>query len=72
MSAPVYVEDGCIGCEQCITACPFGAIDMVDGVAVINEACRACGECVPACPVSVIVMTTSEAKVLEGEGVMVY
>ncbi|MBT7346387.1 4Fe-4S binding protein [Candidatus Bathyarchaeota archaeon] len=72
MSAPVNVEEGCIGCEQCITACPFGAIDMVDGVAVINEACRACGECVPACPVSVIVMTTSEATVLEGKGVMVY
>ncbi len=72
MSAPVYVEEGCTGCGLCITACPFGAIDMVDGVAVINEACRACGECVPVCPVNVIVMTTSEAKVLEGKGVMVY
>ena len=72
MSTPVYVEDGCIGCEQCVTACPFGAIDMVDGVAVINEACRACGECVDACPVSVIIMSTAEAKVIEGKGVMVY
>jgi electron transfer flavoprotein alpha subunit len=57
---------------MCITACPFGAIDMVDGVAVINEACRACGECVSVCPVSIIFMRETEAKVMEGKGVMVY
>ncbi len=72
MSAPVYIEEGCTGCSMCITTCPFGAIDMVDGVAVINEACRACGECVPACPVSVIFMRETEAKAMEGKGVMVY
>ena len=57
---------------MCITACPFGAIDMVDGVAVINEACRACGECVSVCPVSIIFMRETEAKAMEGKGVMVY
>jgi len=72
MSAPVYIEEGCTGCSLCITACPFGAIDMVDGVAVINEACRACGECVSVCPVSVIFMRETEAKAMEGKGVMVY
>jgi len=72
MSAPVYIEEGCTGCSLCITACPFGAIDMVDGVAVINEACRACGECVSVCPVSIIFMRETEAKAMEGKGVMVY
>lgn len=72
MSAPVYIEDGCTGCGLCITACPFGAIDMVDGVAVINEACRACGECIDVCPVSIIFMHETEAKASEGKGVMVY
>ncbi len=72
MSAPVYIEEGCTGCSMCITACPFGAIDMVDGVAVINEACRACGECVSVCPVSIIFMRETEAKAMEGKGVMVY
>ncbi len=72
MSAPVYVEVGCTGCGLCVAACPFGAIDMVDGVAVINEACRACGECVNVCPVSVIFMHETEATVSEGKGVIVY
>jgi len=72
MSAPVYIEEGCTGCSLCITACPFGAIDMVDGVAVINEACRAGGECVSVCPVSIIFMRETEAKAMEGKGVMVY
>jgi len=72
MSAPVYVEDGCTGCGLCVAICPFGAIELVDGVAVINEACRACGECIDVCPVGVIIMRESEAKVLEGKGVMVY
>jgi len=72
MSAPVYVEDGCTGCGLCLTSCPFGAIELVNGVAVINEACRACGECIDVCPVGVIIMRESEAKVTEGKGVMVY
>ena len=71
MSVPVYVEDGCTGCGLCVTACPFGAIELVDGVAVINEACRACGECIDVCPVGVIIMRESEAKVIEGKGVLV-
>ena len=32
-------------------ACPFGAIDVVNGVAVVDkEACKACGKCVAKCP----------------------
>ncbi len=56
----------CIGCDTCSTACPFGAISLVerptgaprpaaakeDGMlAVIDEeACRACGICAANCP----------------------
>jgi len=70
---PVKVTDACTGCGVCVDVCPFGAVDMVNGKAVINEACRACGQCVDACPVGAIVMSEAEAVDLSDyRGVMVY
>jgi Na+-translocating ferredoxin:NAD+ oxidoreductase RNF subunit RnfB len=41
----------CIGLESCKNACQFGAIKMVDSIAVvIREKCSACGKCVKVCP----------------------
>ncbi|MEI3412050.1 MAG: RnfABCDGE type electron transport complex subunit B [Blautia sp.] len=38
---------GCCGFGSCVKACPFGAIHIVDGIAVVDkEACKACGKCV--------------------------
>ncbi|MCL2180026.1 MAG: RnfABCDGE type electron transport complex subunit B [Treponema sp.] len=45
----------CIGLESCKNACPFGAIKMVDSIAVvIPEKCSACGKCVNVCPKKLI------------------
>ena len=41
--------DICTGCETCISACPFGAIEMREGKAFITDACTLCGACVEAC-----------------------
>lgn len=42
---------GCLGFGTCVKACPFDAISIVDGVAVVDEqACKACSKCVVACP----------------------
>jgi electron transfer flavoprotein alpha subunit len=39
----------CTGCETCVSACPFGAIEMRDGKAFITDACTLCGACVEVC-----------------------
>ncbi|MCB2223330.1 MAG: CoB--CoM heterodisulfide reductase iron-sulfur subunit A family protein [Actinobacteria bacterium] len=45
------VEERCSGCRTCVGMCPFSAISIVDGKAVINEVlCKGCGTCVAACP----------------------
>ena len=42
---------GCLGFGSCVKACPFDAIHIVDGIAVVDkEACKACGKCVAKCP----------------------
>ncbi len=43
------ISDTCTGCQTCVTACPFGAIEMKDGKAFITEACTMCGSCIEVC-----------------------
>ena len=54
----------CIGLESCKNACPFGAIKMVDSIAVvITEKCSACGKCVTVCPKNLIEIIPDKNKV---------
>jgi len=42
---------GCLGYGSCIKVCPFDAIHIEKGIAVVDkEACKACGKCVEKCP----------------------
>lgn len=57
-------EYGCLGYGSCVSACEFGAIDIVDGIAVINEEkCVACGKCIATCPKALIEMIPQEKEV---------
>lgn len=48
-------EYGCLGLGSCVKACKFDAIDIVDGVAVVNpDNCVGCGACAKACPKGVV------------------
>ena len=46
---------GCLGYGECKAVCEFDAIEIVDGIAVIDkEKCKACGKCVSVCPRHII------------------
>lgn len=52
---PKACNYGCLGFGSCVKACPFDAIHIVDGVAVVDkEACKACGKCIATCPKKLI------------------
>lgn len=48
---------GCIGLGDCMAGCPFGAINIENGVAVIDRSiCSGCGVCSQTCPKGLIHM----------------
>ncbi len=61
---PKGCAHGCLGMGSCARRCPFGAIEMINNLAVIHkEICVGCGNCVAACPRSVIKLVPAEADV---------
>jgi Na+-translocating ferredoxin:NAD+ oxidoreductase RNF subunit RnfB len=55
---------GCLGMASCARACPFGAIEIVNGLAVVhNHLCVGCGKCVDTCPRNLIKLVPIDAKV---------
>ena len=63
------INEKCKGCELCIRSCAFGAITMVNNLAVIDlDKCTLCGACVSACPFEAIVIKKKEkAKINRSE-----
>lgn len=56
---------GCMGFGSCVAACPFHAIQLVDGIAKVDkEKCVACGKCVSTCPKGLIELVPYEARYL--------
>ncbi|HIT88600.1 MAG TPA: Fe-S cluster domain-containing protein [Candidatus Coprocola pullicola] len=69
---------GCLGLGSCKKACGFGAIEIIDGVAVVDkDKCVSCGKCVSTCPKHIIELLPAKKKVKvecsskdNGKGVM--
>lgn len=54
---------GCLGYGNCVKACPFDAIHIVDGIAKVDKnACKACSKCIAACPKKLIELIPYEAS----------
>ena len=56
-------RDKCNGCGACARACHEGAIDIIDGKAVLvrEHFCDGLGDCLPACPTDAITFEEREA-----------
>lgn len=60
---PKSCNSGCLGYGSCVKECPFDAIHIVNGVAVVDrDACKACGKCVAVCPRQLISLVPYEAR----------
>jgi len=69
-------KDKCIGCGVCVDNCAFAAIELVDGIAAVNEKCTLCATCVDNCEAEALSIEKSAGKVQEDladySGVWVY
>ncbi|MCP3887562.1 MAG: electron transfer flavoprotein subunit alpha [Desulfobulbaceae bacterium] len=66
----------CVGCGICEDSCPFGAIEIEDGLAVIGESCTLCGACVESCELEALSLDVQDKSVQDDfeawKGVSVY
>lgn len=64
-------REKCNGCGACAAACHEGAIEMIDGKAVLTreDYCDGLGDCLPACPVDAITFEEREAPAYDEEAV---
>lgn len=65
-------REKCNGCGACAAACHEGAIEMIDGKAVLarEDYCDGLGDCLPACPVDAISFEEREAPAYNEEAVL--
>lgn len=62
---PTACEYSCVGLGDCVNRCPFGAISMINGVAVVNDdVCTGCGMCVATCPRGIIQMLPKDQTIV--------
>lgn len=61
---PKGCDYGCIGFGSCAHACPFEAIEIRDGLAVVHpDLCTGCGKCVETCPKNLIILVPAAVDV---------
>ncbi len=74
----VIDKELCIGCSNCVVACPYSAatspesghgfgvsehtMKIVDGIVEFKGRCSGCGVCLPTCPTDAIKIVREDKK----------
>ena len=53
----------CTGCGNCVPACPFGLLEIVDDKVRMKEGCTLCGACRDVCAFDAVTIETEDAPV---------
>ncbi len=57
----------CTGCGNCVPACPFGLLEIVDGKVRLKDGCTLCGACRDACSFEAITIEAPKATAPVGD-----
>lgn len=58
-------KSGCLGLGDCVKACPFNAMQMINGIPGIDHTkCVGCGVCTKTCPQSLFMIHDEQEKIM--------
>lgn len=75
MAVLSFDHEKCNLCGQCIEACPFGALEIIQGRIEVNASCKSCKACIKKCPqnaISFIDEAREKVDTSQWKGILVY
>jgi electron transfer flavoprotein alpha subunit len=69
------LASNCTGCGKCVDACQYGAIKVINGLAIVDDRCTFCGSCVEVCDYDGIIIDrnpVTDINVDEYRGVWIF